>query len=118
MREVLTPALCACASQVAMAATATLARASQAPDTVAAGPLFSRARPGRIRRFSIKRVRRSAQIIGVTGVGRQSFGTAQALNDYAGRRGTNALGVGFRERPERPQRLAGVSAPFLRRRKL
>lgn len=95
MREVLTPALCACASQVAMAATATLARASQARDVVAAGPLLSSARPGRIRRLCIKRVRRSAQFIGVAGVGRQSFGTAQALNDYAGRRGTNALGVGF-----------------------
>ena len=115
MREVLTPALCACTSQVAMAATATLARTSQARDAVAAGPLLSRARPGRIRRLCIKRVRRSAQFIGVAGVGRQSFGTAQALNDYGGRRGTNALGVGFRERPERRPRLAGVSAPFLRR---
>ena len=46
-------------------------------------------------RLCIRRVRRSAQFIGVAGVGRQSFGTAQALDDYAGRRGTNALGVGF-----------------------
>ena len=43
----------------------------------------------------MERVRRSSQFIGVAGVGRQSFGTAQALNDYAGRRGSNALGVGF-----------------------
>src|SRR5258707_4449302 len=112
MREVLTPALCACASQGAMAATATLARASQARDTVAAGPLLSRARPGRIRRLCIKRVRQSAQFIGVAGVGRQSFGTAQALNDYRGPRRTKALGGGVFERPQRRPRPARVSTTF------
>ena len=95
MREVLTPALCACASQVATVATATLARVSQARDTVTARPLLSRARPGRIRRLCMDRVRRSSQFIGVAAVGRQSLGTAKALNDHAGRRGSNALGVGF-----------------------
>src|SRR5258708_9138709 len=102
MREVLTPALCACASQVAMAATATLARTSQARDAVAAGPLLSRARPGRIPRLCIKRVRRRAPFIGVACVGRQSFGTAQALYDYGGPPGAQALWGGILVTPPPP----------------
>ena len=89
MRDVLTPALWASAGHAAREAKVRLTRTSH---------LWHR-----------------IKLIGAIGVGRQSLGVADALEDHARRGCAHALGVGIGERREGLPRFAGVSGHDLRR---